>query len=267
MSEKISNNFDDCLLSSNTASNPKINNLPVEVLAYIFKAVQLRGTKLTRTPLTWVREISHICTLWREVALSTPSLWTYLPVHHIHDEIYEIFMTGSRALRVTFEMNLAALNKKLESLLVTNISRFSGLVCYASHPTDFQKFASRLSGFIPFPCLQSIIIHGWLSSAAMDKLFSGLGNLVLSPNPDAFTDKLVMENTLKYLDIPAPPTWKSHTMQNLALKVHNTGKYARPHGQDILDALQGIAHTLQYLHLTDEVLPNDLRSSGQISGG
>ena len=57
-----------------------MSTLPAEILADIFQIVvqtdRLRAVG-TSPPYAWVA-ITHVCTHWREVALSTPTLWNYI---------------------------------------------------------------------------------------------------------------------------------------------------------------------------------------------
>ncbi|KZT24832.1 hypothetical protein NEOLEDRAFT_397345 [Neolentinus lepideus HHB14362 ss-1] len=53
-----------------------INDLPVEILAAIFKLVDRRkGAITTHTRIPREVTVSHVCSFWRQVALGTSSLW------------------------------------------------------------------------------------------------------------------------------------------------------------------------------------------------
>ncbi|KZV60718.1 hypothetical protein PENSPDRAFT_619831 [Peniophora sp. CONT] len=52
-----------------------INNLPVEVLAIIFRFLVVFSPP-TRGALGWIAASSHVCSHWREVTLTTPRLWS-----------------------------------------------------------------------------------------------------------------------------------------------------------------------------------------------
>ncbi|KAG6829058.1 hypothetical protein H0H92_005832 [Tricholoma furcatifolium] len=61
--------------------------IPTEILTSMFLQVGLRNapweaeTKYyCAPPLTWITPISHVCSHWREAALSTPSLWSTIHV-------------------------------------------------------------------------------------------------------------------------------------------------------------------------------------------
>ena len=53
----------------------RINLLPNELLSYIFQLVSTTDPILHRDPYTPIR-LSHTSSLWREIALSTPQLWS-----------------------------------------------------------------------------------------------------------------------------------------------------------------------------------------------
>ncbi|KIM40353.1 hypothetical protein M413DRAFT_28835 [Hebeloma cylindrosporum] len=70
-------------------SSQPANRLPLEILAQIFKAVQIRknlvifppkslGTDVKRAN-QWLR-VTHVCRYWRRAALSTASLWTNIVI-------------------------------------------------------------------------------------------------------------------------------------------------------------------------------------------
>ncbi|KAG6813180.1 hypothetical protein H0H92_013300 [Tricholoma furcatifolium] len=50
--------------------------IPNEILASTFR--QLVDAEVADDSLEWIRSISHVCSHWREVALSTPALWSTL---------------------------------------------------------------------------------------------------------------------------------------------------------------------------------------------
>ncbi|KAG6810304.1 hypothetical protein H0H92_012481, partial [Tricholoma furcatifolium] len=59
--------------------------IPSEVLACIFRQVACdaaAGVDTNTYSLHWIKSISHICSHWREVALSTPTLWSTIDVDH-----------------------------------------------------------------------------------------------------------------------------------------------------------------------------------------
>ncbi|KAG5650232.1 hypothetical protein H0H81_000245 [Sphagnurus paluster] len=57
-----------------------IHRLPPEILSTIFSYITL--IHLPRTSLQWIQCISHICSHWRRIALTCPSLWADIPFHN-----------------------------------------------------------------------------------------------------------------------------------------------------------------------------------------
>lgn len=65
----------------------RADSLPVELLALIFGFLIIETTPSPehadlRHPvvLPWLSQVMHCCSLWRQIALSTPSLWTSIPI-------------------------------------------------------------------------------------------------------------------------------------------------------------------------------------------
>lgn len=72
-----------------------ISRLPREILAYIF----LFLSKEHPFSLAWI-STTHICKLWRQIALDTPDLWTCINLSS-RREIVETFLTRSKAAGLT----------------------------------------------------------------------------------------------------------------------------------------------------------------------
>ncbi|KAH7326864.1 hypothetical protein B0J17DRAFT_710138 [Rhizoctonia solani] len=75
-----------------------INRLPPEILSHIL----LIGTELDRKVWRWEsqnaqsqRVASHVCSHWRDVAVGTPSLWTFIHILGPPDEYIALYITRS----------------------------------------------------------------------------------------------------------------------------------------------------------------------------
>ncbi|KAF8837263.1 hypothetical protein BDN67DRAFT_909567, partial [Paxillus ammoniavirescens] len=72
-----------------TNETAPISRLPSDVLAIIFEESRrlLNQWPGPRRPLPVEVQLSHVCARWRQVALSTPSLWTTIKVPILHREV------------------------------------------------------------------------------------------------------------------------------------------------------------------------------------
>ncbi len=85
----------------------KIATLPAEILGVIFEYA-CAGTDAF--PLI----IGGVCSLWRDIAWSTPQLWTSLPVTISMDEHKEIFLSRCYGILHLYFANVGALTLSLE---------------------------------------------------------------------------------------------------------------------------------------------------------
>ncbi|KAF9236715.1 hypothetical protein BU15DRAFT_49671, partial [Melanogaster broomeanus] len=71
-----------------TNETAPVSRLPSDVLAIIFEESRrlLYNWAGPRRPLPIEVQLSHVCARWRQVALSTPSLWTTIRVPILHRE-------------------------------------------------------------------------------------------------------------------------------------------------------------------------------------
>ncbi|KAL5639175.1 hypothetical protein ACGC1H_006630 [Rhizoctonia solani] len=87
-----------------------INELPVEVLSRVFILGEnmQRGPRAIGLPYMGFQDlVVQVCHLWREVAISTPDLWTYIfishPPPHLHAALY-ISRSGAFPLHIDLDM-------------------------------------------------------------------------------------------------------------------------------------------------------------------
>ncbi|TCD62753.1 hypothetical protein EIP91_006451 [Steccherinum ochraceum] len=82
---------------------------PPEILAVVF---QLYVASIHRplflfteaqSPFEWIPGITHTCHYWREVALSTPVLWTTVPIAYCGVQVVEAFAKRSAAASLTVD--------------------------------------------------------------------------------------------------------------------------------------------------------------------
>ncbi|CAE6447691.1 unnamed protein product [Rhizoctonia solani] len=98
-----------CIITFST-SMQTINELPVEVLSRIFvlgEGVQ-RGPRAIGLPYVGFQDlVVQVCRHWKEVAISTPELWTYIfisrPPPHLHAQLY-VSRSGTLPLHIDLDM-------------------------------------------------------------------------------------------------------------------------------------------------------------------
>ncbi|KAH0588484.1 hypothetical protein H2248_004322 [Termitomyces sp. 'cryptogamus'] len=57
--------------------------IPPEMLAEVFGELQYSpSTNADSGPFDWIKTVSHVCSHWRRVALTTPELWTNIQINH-----------------------------------------------------------------------------------------------------------------------------------------------------------------------------------------
>ncbi|KAH7884538.1 hypothetical protein F5I97DRAFT_1467854 [Phlebopus sp. FC_14] len=72
-----------------TNETAPVSRLPSDVLAIVFEETRCLLSQWVgvRRPLPIEVQLSHVCARWRQVALSTPSLWTTIRMPILHKEI------------------------------------------------------------------------------------------------------------------------------------------------------------------------------------
>ena len=243
-----------------------ISSLPPEVLARIFRFTQQLYIRVSRRPLRWVKQTTHICSFWRVVALSDPYLWTYLPLIHRPlrkgNSSYDVFLTRSKLLGVTLEILLGTHFIDLDhffvlkhadilNFLFDNATRIGGLVLYSATPYIFRKFLSSAPPGLRLPFLKRVEFVTW-TSVSRDN----------SNDPKELCPAYHIRRLAGSLDeveeliLPCPPRWDLAELKNIVyLTVHNRGSFHRPVRNTFMLALEQMGPRLEYLCLTEIVLP------------
>lgn len=112
-----------------------IARLPSDVLAIIFEESRYLITQWPgpRRPLPIEVQLSHVCSRWRQIALSTPSLWTTIRVPILHKDI-AVRTYFQRCKQCLLDIHIGPLfsDKQimdlLLSLLIPRISQFRELI-------------------------------------------------------------------------------------------------------------------------------------------
>ncbi|KAG9314915.1 hypothetical protein JVU11DRAFT_4023 [Chiua virens] len=112
-----------------------ISKLPSDVLSIIFEESRclLNEWPGPRRPLPIEVQLSHVCSRWRQVALSTPSLWTTIRVPILHKEI-AVRTYFQRCQQCPLDVHIGPMfsDKRsmdlIASLLIPRISQFRELI-------------------------------------------------------------------------------------------------------------------------------------------
>jgi hypothetical protein len=235
-----------------------ISSLPPEVLARIFRFTQQLYIRSSRRPLRWVKQTAHICSFWRDVALSDPYLWTYLPMLHRDQwNLYDMFLERSRPLGITFEILLSMrfkapfvrlISPEFSNFLSDNATRIEGLVLFSGTPDFFRTLRSDVPG-LRLPFLKRVEFVTWKRDKDPEERCPVYHMRQLAGSLHG----------LEELILPCPPHWEFAEFKNLvSLTVHNRGSLKRPVRSTFMLALEQIGPRLQYLCLTDIVLPGVL---------
>ncbi|TFK72269.1 hypothetical protein BDN72DRAFT_836444 [Pluteus cervinus] len=130
-----------CTLKRKSNSLALIHRLSSDILLHIFAYVQTvdkpedwfvvdpfeRHVGLTNH-MVWIREITHICSRWRSLAVESPVLWTDVQLHQELESILEARIHQMKSLelhipRVWYEQFVCRLLSQATSLLETCICR------------------------------------------------------------------------------------------------------------------------------------------------
>lgn len=173
---------------------PPIHNLPPELLSYIFEFND--PSTVVPTPLTW--SITRVCRRWREIAFSTPRLWSTIvldasstqAVNERFESLLEFLDTClslSKGLPLNFVVALRSLKPSVSDAIIDRL-------CAHAHRWQRAYFVLPSAAFLaPWkrhiqnntPMLQSLgfgSVEGRSDSADLPDIFvnSRVGSLVLS---------------------------------------------------------------------------------------
>ncbi|KAG6811081.1 hypothetical protein H0H92_009040 [Tricholoma furcatifolium] len=135
--------------------------IPLEILACVFSQVVNDATAdiASSASIKWIRSISHICSHWREVALSTPTLWSTINVEHP--------TWASEMLQRSKDVPLAVINegnvlKKaypvLLQTLTSHLSRIHNLVMGRSRQiSPFFSYSGHNGGTVNMVEFQALL--------------------------------------------------------------------------------------------------------------
>ncbi|KAF5335570.1 hypothetical protein D9611_012119 [Ephemerocybe angulata] len=149
------------LLITNTSRPGTINRLPTNVVVQIFSHLQrlpLQSSRSYFPPLflKWIA-ITHVCTYWRDTALSTPSLWTNIYLHAKGGiPLVDAFITRSHERHLTLYMGrgpwrtdsigqIQAWSRVLRRAISTAGTRVDRIILEPGFPIDDILRADQMS--------------------------------------------------------------------------------------------------------------------------
>ncbi|KAK6992256.1 F-box domain-containing protein [Favolaschia claudopus] len=127
-----------------------IGRLPPEMLSRVFMFCQRDGH-------LWIREVSHICRYWREVAIGCPNLWSCISL--TPSRWAKEMLHRSKMAPLSIKANLAyrvTQSHPIFSSLLGHLSRIRELDVHAGGDSISELLDLTESA----PCLQSLILNG-----------------------------------------------------------------------------------------------------------
>lgn len=115
-----------------------INSLQTEILVEIF--TYLVDYKAGDTE--HLLPVTHVCSLWRAVALSAPMLWTTVSINKV--ELAEELLPRSRTLPLSLILTTLQRTHRFVPLIVPHIHRLRVLLLHVSNERSMHRILTRL---------------------------------------------------------------------------------------------------------------------------
>jgi F-box-like len=155
-----------CLEEYKPRSYPfPFHRLPVELLVAIFQEFERSSRRYTRGRVPSSAILSHVCRLWRDVALDTATLWTDIRIYdpcmahisHYSEACFE--RSKSSLIDVHYHLHVAshAIVTAMSSLL-PHIARVRRLTIIAADDMSLLTALENLNQAAVAPCLESLRI-------------------------------------------------------------------------------------------------------------
>ncbi|TFK68996.1 hypothetical protein BDN72DRAFT_640983 [Pluteus cervinus] len=150
-----------------------ISSLPNEVLSNVFLTCR-RQPSTDRPDMQGLLTLTWVCHRWRDIALSNPSLWTYIGPENFHWAAECLSRSKEAPLEVIFDGPCAP---DVRTLLLSQLHRFRRLnvgVGAQRTPGATEALSSALTH--PAPALESLTLHQTMGISTV--LFSGASPLL-----------------------------------------------------------------------------------------
>ncbi|KAK7051578.1 hypothetical protein VNI00_004557 [Paramarasmius palmivorus] len=224
-----------------------ISRLPVHIMADIFgHCIPFRHSDPKATSVGWLA-FSHVCRLWRSIALNDGKLWTYIHVnnHHLAETMLERSKAAPLDVRMPWTWNPDRLDtKRLLEKLRHQLFRIQHLQLFAyNNNTEFFHALVQ-----PAPSLHSLEVVG------------NVTNVLLLPDDFlARNAPLLTSLRLRHTYLP----WNSPLLTRLtALDLSGDGVTNIPTARQLLQVLRVLTR-LEFLRLA-YILPNFIERTEEV---
>jgi hypothetical protein len=148
-----------------TTEGSPVNGLPTELLADIFDV----GTHLEDDPdsdsdhrLPFSVLVSHVCRLWRSVAVGSPSFWTTISFSKRPPfERPKVWIDRSKPLPIDVFINHQETMDEVFDIIVPHVTRWRELKVWVNKDTAMENVLTRLAQCASAPLLEILSVHHW----------------------------------------------------------------------------------------------------------
>ncbi|KAF8992927.1 hypothetical protein BDQ17DRAFT_1413169 [Cyathus striatus] len=222
-----------------------VRKLPVEILCHIFSLSSSSSPIDVFSPNTFVRIVSQVCSYWRDVACSTPSLWSTISVQNIPASIGE----NPRMLRLVASYIETCVRRSSKSPLTLSFARDCHPRLLGAAQETIAHQATRWESIsIPALLLSSILSRS-LCGHRFSKLqcleidgtdYTGTGEIDLTDAP--YLSSLTLCNVRR-------PTERLHLPWS---QITFFESHSNRYGLGELGKLLGLMSNLQSFHFTGD---------------
>ncbi|KAG6810431.1 hypothetical protein H0H92_011873 [Tricholoma furcatifolium] len=166
--------------------------IPPEVLACIFRHVvtNFLGSRVRRGSVHWIKMISHVCSHWREVALSSPSLWSTIDIDFSPALAQEMLLRSKKVLLSVKNTSPGSKDAYpvLQQTLASHFSRIQNLTVHLTKRGRYKGFL-QLLGQCDFTKMERLEIHSIDLTTDVD-----------NAQPQTVPDRIITQSvSLRYL--------------------------------------------------------------------
>ncbi|KAH8078063.1 hypothetical protein BXZ70DRAFT_690189 [Cristinia sonorae] len=136
--------------STTTNAAPPIHRIPAEILSEIFQYCQHeplelqlvngKPSKVSTFSQGWIREVTHVCQQWRQVALNTPSLWSNICITEGNRNPDSVRVRIARSKNLPLDLHVSTWDPHIVSISLDVLSRVRTLALglpYVMHQLIF----------------------------------------------------------------------------------------------------------------------------------